>query len=303
MSTTLPGWLRDLLSACPKHGGGVHNWLFRCARQLHAHYSTPSEIIDLLAAACYGCGRQVTHREIEAAVQRSRECAWRPSTNRQLTANYLPSDERPKWPAVNEEQRAAIVRDGPRLADLWEAVPVRVDWNGSKTEEIIDVLFPGNPLLCCGKSSYEFATRTRDKFRGKLSSLPLIVPSPMSKRTGITKEGRESEHCLDNTGRRRFLVVEFDEGTFDEHAALLWHLAGIGPLALCVHSGSKSLHGWFFCGGQPEDKLCAFMRHAVSLGADPATWTRSQFVRMPDGTRQNGKRQAVYYFRPDVVTP
>src|SRR5690349_17937377 len=31
--------------------------------------------------------------------------------------------------------------------------------------------------------------------------------------------------------------------------------------------------------------------YAVSLGADPATWTRSQFVRMPGGRRDNGKVQ------------
>ena len=40
------------------------------------------------------------------------------------------------------------------------------------------------------------------------------------------------------------------------------------------------------------------MRYAVSLGADPATWTRSQFVRMPEGRRDNGQRQTAYFFNP-----
>ena len=44
---------------------------------------------------------------------------------------------------------------------------------------------------------------------------------------------------------------------------------------------------------QSEDRLRRFMNYAVSLGADPATWTRSQFVRMPDGARDHGKRQTV----------
>jgi hypothetical protein len=43
------------------------------------------------------------------------------------------------------------------------------------------------------------------------------------------------------------------------------------------------------------------MSHAVSLGADPATWLKSQFVRMPDGLRDNGKRQRVLYFNPKLV--
>ena len=114
--------------------------------------------------------------------------------------------------------------------------------------------------------------------------------------------GRESAHARSITpGLRRFLVVEFDQGDVDDHAALLWHLALKAPLAMVVHSGSKSLHGWFFCAGQPEERLRQVMRYCVSLGADPATWTRSQFVRMPDGTRDNGKRQVVFYFNPEVI--
>ena len=37
------------------------------------------------------------------------------------------------------------------------------------------------------------------------------------------------------------------------------------PLALAVHSGSKSLHGWFYCAGQTEDRVHRFMRYAVPL--------------------------------------
>ena len=43
--------------------------------------------------------------------------------------------------------------------------------------------------------------------------------------------------------------------------------------------------------------LLRFFRYAVSLGADRATWTRCQLVRMPDGTRRKDgvkKRQAVF---------
>lgn len=123
----------------------------------------------------------------------------------------------------------------------------------------------------------------------------------MIARTGRTKAGNESEHASESIGPRQFLVVEFDQGNVDEHAALLLHLAETAPLALVVHSGSKSLHGWFPCKEQTEEQLHRFMSRAVSLGADPATWTRSQFVRMPDGTRENGKRQTVYFFNPKAM--
>jgi hypothetical protein len=205
---------------------------------------------------------------------------------------------------VNETHRESIITIGGGLAELWELSRYRLHDNDPRTEEIIDRLFPGDPLLCCGASQSQFDTRPRAAWRGELSGLALIVPSPMTALTGLTKEGKESAHSLNNTGPRRFLVVEFDTGTTDEHAALLIHLAGYAPMVCAVHSGGKSLHGWFFVACQPEDRVLKFFRYAVSLGADTATWTRSQFVRMPDGLRDTGKRQTVFFlnFKPLETT-
>jgi hypothetical protein len=289
MTRELPPFLREMLAAPPRAGEGVHSWLYRVARQLHPHLPAV-EIVALLENRVAHCGRPVPRHEVISAVQNSLSSAWHPA-QRTPTA---------KWPSVNKEQREAIVGDGCGLADLWELSPVRIDDNRQHTEEIIDRLFPGNPLLCCGKSSQEFDTRPREDWRGGLAQLQFIVPSPMTAQIGLTKDGKESAHALSNTGPRRFLVVEFDTGTTDDHAALLIHLAGYAPLVCAVHSGNKSLHGWFFVAGQPEEKALKFFRYAVSLGADYATWTRSQFVRMPDGTRDNGKRQTVFFlnFKP-----
>jgi hypothetical protein len=289
----LPPFLQDLLTAVPRAGNGVHAWLFQVARQLHAHLPAV-EIVALLECRAQGCGRHVSRKEIEDAVKNALACAWQPS------GNAAPMQPTAKWPRVNQEQREAIVRDGGGLADLWEFSHPRIEDNGQHTEEIIDRLFPDNPLLCCGRSSQEFDTRPREDWRGELSMLALIVPSPMSAVTGTTKDGKESKHTLANTGARRFLICEFDTGTTDEHAALLIHLGGYAPLVCAVHSGGKSLHGWFYVHDQPDVKVEKFFRYAISLGADRATWTRSQFVRMPDGTRDNRKRQTVFFvnFKP-----
>ncbi len=99
-----------------------------------------------------------------------------------------------------------------------------------------------------------------------------------------------------NTGPRRYVVVEFDEGTFDEHATILLHLSKYMPLVLCVHSGGKSLHGWFFRGAATDETFKKFFDYAVTLGADPAIWTACQWVRMPDGQRDNGNRQRIVFF-------
>lgn len=125
---------------------------------------------------------------------------------------------------MNQKQREAIIRDGGGLADLCELSPIRIEDNRARTEETIDRLFPPDSLLCCGKSNSDFDTRPREDWRGELAQLQFIVPSPMTARTGLTKDQKESAHSLSNTGTRRFLVVEFDTGTTDAHAALMIHL-------------------------------------------------------------------------------
>lgn len=291
-----PPFLRETINNPPHAGEGVNNWLFRVARNLHEHLPRP-QIEALLANLVHNCGRHVPRSEIERAVENSWSCRWqrgnRPANESHGTQN--------KWPEMDKPHREAILSEGYTLADLQDESPLFPNYPQPITEAIIYQLFPGNPLLCCGKSSQAFNTMPREEWYGKLAELALIVPSPMTALTGLTKEGRESAHCLSNTGPRRFLIVEFDIGTADEHACLLHHLATMAPLVMAVHSGGKSLHGWFYCAGQTDERLLKFMRYAVGLGADKATWTRSQFVRMPDGTRDNGKRQSVFYLNTSPI--
>jgi hypothetical protein len=294
IAAPLPQFVRDMVSAGPPPAGtGVNIWLFRMARVLHP-YRSETEIANVLHASVAGCGRPVTEQEIARAITRSKDAAWQPG---ELHSMARPS----KWPVLNAEQRESVMRDHGTLADLWEASPVSFDDSESHVEYIVDQLFPNNPLLCAGRSNSGFATMPREKWRGSLADLALIVPNPMTAKTGLTQEGKESDHTLNNTGARRFLIIEQDRGTMDDQAGVLLHLAKSAPLALVVFSGSKSLHGWFYCAGQFDEKVRRFMERAVTLGADHATWTRLQFVRMPDGTRDNGNRQTVYFFNPEVI--
>jgi hypothetical protein len=286
----LPQWCVDIVANPPPSGEGLHSWLFRAARALWKCGRIENDIRAVLENSTVHCGRRVTAREIDDAVKNSQKSVFHPN-----------SDQWRPWPSVNAEQREAVLASGAGLVDLWEISPVRFEDNESHTEKIIDALFPGDLLLCAGRTNRDFATQTREEWRGELAALQLIVPSPMTARIGRTQDGKESAHALSITGARRFLVIEQDSGPIDQQAAVLLHLAERAPLAVAVHSGSKSIHGWFYGVGQAEEKLRQFMQYAVSLGADRATWTPSQFVRMPDGTRDNEKRQTVYFFNPGVL--
>ena len=291
----LPGFALDVLWSCPAAGAGVHRWLFAAARVLNDHYTDEGRIVALLKVASAGCGRPVERREIEEAVRNSRPNSGHPGHCASGTPPTM------GWPRPDLTKIETITAAGLGLEELKKASPQRCKDEHNQGEEISDLLFPADALLCVGESFQQFATKPREAWRGKLAKHQFIVPSPMRAKSGRTKDGHLSSRTLENTGPRRFLVVEFDQGTPDQHAALLVHLASLAPMALVVHSGGKSLHGWFYCAGQPEGELRKFMRYAVRLGADPATWTRSQFVRLPGGIRDNGKRQQVLFFNPAAI--
>lgn len=286
---------------CPASGHGVHTWVFHAA----------------CCAVEAGIANDEAVEEIKALMTRDPD----PPSEVEDALQSARGERRnsaPRWTPPNAARIAAIAKEEPTLFELVSRSPAPIQFGEqSRTEEIIDALFPGNPWLCVGRSDDFFYTARRQTWRGHLHKRSLIVPSPMSAQRGLTKQGKLSFHSEANTGPRRFLVVEFDGGFLDQQTAILWHLAQFAPLALVVFSGSKSCHGWFFCASEPEGKLKRFFDYAHSLGADSRMWGRSQFARMPDGERSDGKtsdalrvagiegvptgRQAVLYFRPEVI--
>ena len=121
----------------------------------------------------------------------------------------------------------------------------------------------------------------------------------MEKKHGLTQDGKPSMHCLDNCGPRRFCVCDFDEPASKDHPAIIWQLRKTFDLVMVLTSGGKSLHAWFWLEPDEEED---FWKAAVPVGADPALMrNRSSFVRLPYGTRDNGKRQEVIYFNQSKI--
>jgi hypothetical protein len=54
---------------------------------------------------------------------------------------------------MNAEQSEAVIALGAGLVDLWEISPIRIENSESHTDEILDAIFPGDPLLWVGRSS------------------------------------------------------------------------------------------------------------------------------------------------------
>ena len=331
-----------LIHACPPPGGdGVYLWTFKVLCMLARHTPFESELFDEARRLISRYATKlVSDQKIRSQIPNARRYASgqggaRHGERKSGGSTHHSARRSPEWPPADFAAIERIVRQGPALAELTRRSPIPLDGGAFSTAAYLEALFPGDPLLCCAWAKYNFKTMHRSAW-GDLGGMQFIVPSPMSKIQGRTLEGKMSHHSADNTGPRRFLVIEFDfkpantdnqdgggahactgiaslvgrlmaDGitVLDMCSALLWHLSRHRSLAMVVHSGGKSLHGWFYCQGESEASLEGFMRYAVLLGADKRTWTPSQFLRMPEGTRADGtpqgRRQAVHYFNPAFI--
>ncbi len=120
----------------------------------------------------------------------------------------------------------------------------------------------------------------------------------MTAREGGTKKdpSKLSAHTLDNTGPRVFNVFDFDSPPSEWQPGLIMYLAQFCPPVMVLHSGGKSLHAWFPVFEKESDNA-KFWALGLALGADVTLLkNRSQFARMPNGTRkENGKKQEVAF--------
>ena len=293
-----PSTFADWLTAhpCPESGSGVHRWLLSAS----------------LAALRRAVAADFAEAAIVAAMTRAPNARSevRDALRKAGAGIFLsPAIQRPRWPKpatlTTAEHYAALGRQGGVIerADAWEQSPVRLSDDDPLTEAIIARLVRPDELLCCGRGVEHAETRPAGEFAGRLHEFTHLVPSPMSALTGLTQEGRESCRCLANTGPRKFLVIEFDrEPSLDRQAQLHFGLATHAPLALVVFSGKKSLHGWYYVEGWPEAEAHKLHRLAVACGADAATWTPCQLVRMPDTMRPDtGRRQSVFFWNPNFA--
>jgi hypothetical protein len=206
----------------------------------------------------------------------------------------------PELPPWNQKETARIAESGITIEDMTRESP-DTDPASYHPHGILQRLFPDPAgLLCVGESAYRFLTAPLEDHK-YLRQKQFITPAYMLSVFGETHEGRKSMHCKANTGPRRYIVCDFDSPPPAHHPAIIMHLAKFRPLTLALSSGGKSLHAWFPTTKSIEDDRL-FWRLCIGLGADPALFrNHSQFVRMPNGTRDNGNRQTVVYFNPDAL--
>jgi hypothetical protein len=270
----------------PPHDG-LNLWCIASARKCQLSGLSAGEAEQRILAFQGQTRRPIKMSEVKRAVEKAFQTILPDNPNFQ-------KKDKPKWqPRQTRPTSYRSTASGISIAELWESSPDRMDQDMTQ-EIILGWLFPDSEqLVCVGKSTYEFHTAKLSQFKD-LTSCAFIVPCYMTKKRGMTQDGKPSMHCLDNCGQRRFCVCDFDEPKSDEHASIIWRLCRAFDLVMVLSSGGKSLHAWF---NVPEDEEEDFWSVAIPMGADPALMrNRSSFVRIPYGTRDTGARQMPFYF-------
>jgi hypothetical protein len=201
-----------------------------------------------------------------------------------------------RYPAPSYEARKEVIACFPDALERLRAESPVHNPGALMCSEIIDRLFTDRDLVCMAQSKYESRTEQRTAFRSRERNHQFIVVNPMAARLGMTQQGKLSTRCLENAGPRTRIVIEYDNGSLDEQAALHLHLRALGVnLVMAVFSGSKSLHGWFDVTNESDESVMKTFRYAAYLGADTATFCPVQLVRTPNAVRDNGTLQRVEF--------
>jgi len=273
---------------------GLHRYEFAYACECAEIGIPPEDCLQHLEACVDGLDyhREVPEREITDAVR----CAY----NHILEGSSENSVRLPRYDssAANEIHQQWQTT----IEDLREA---SIETPPTHPLEALQALFEPDDLICIAGHLEKPSIVTYNNLQtGVACCRQFMVPNPMKQKVGLTKDGKPSKRCTDNTGPRKRIVCDFDLPRAEIQPSLVAYLAdysGIDP-EWVLHSGNKSLQATWNCSDWSSEDILTFEEEAVRVGADPAIMgdgRRCQFVRMPAGYRDNGNRQLIHFWNPN----
>lgn len=298
------------IEPCPKAGQGVNAWVnTNVLRMLRARFSN-ADIYSTLIAHAKGCGRDI-RRDITRSIDTGRLFLGMGKGFSSSEVKAIDGFDEVSFVrdlskkfCLNPEYQTEVLRENCLVnTQNWPSEGPRKNY---PVMEILYRLF-GSNKICLGYNQHHSIiaqlTSVNSIFRFenkhiRLGLCQFIVPTPMENDYALNESGKRSIRCLGNTAKRWFLVIEFDRiSSQDDQFRLHYELAKSAELRMLVFSGNKSIHGWYNVYRKPVEEVKSLMSHATTLGADPMTWIRCQYVRFPGGTNSKTKtRQEILYY-------
>ena len=195
-------WSREKMSRFelpPYDGGGLNIWCIASARRCRNANLSPHEAESRIMAFQGTAHRPIKLTEVRRAISRAYETELAPTQE-------IKKPKQQWQPVKTMTSKAKPFLQRVTEDHLWYASPWTCD-DGLTQKIILRELFPDpDGLVCVGKSAFQFKTAKLSEIKG-LENCQFIVPCYMTKIKGVTQDGKESEHCLDNCGERRFVSV------------------------------------------------------------------------------------------------
>lgn len=274
---------------------GVHAWALSTARKCR-NLGISREFTEPLIRAFEPLlreGRNFKFNEVENAVHTAFSTELKAEASR-----VSDSFSRIQWDSVLTSEIHSLYGKSP---DDWRAISLPHP-EKLTPKEVLEIIIKPSPesLICVGykNGDYGFKRITKEfqEFKN-LERYAYVIPAFMTARSGMTQSGKTSAGAKSNTGDRIYNVVDLDDPPPEEHSSILWKLAEFQKPDLVLRTGGKGLHGWFPV-SEDDDH---FWHAAVLLGADVRIYkNKSQLVRLPNGTRDNGEKQEVLFINPNL---
>ncbi len=274
----------------PARGGGLHQHIMKLSR-LGVMAGIPNQqIIDECNQRLDG----VKNNEVAQAVAKA-------SSTTVVTSD--PIKRRSAFKPPTEDPLDTFIRgQSTDFRDLMRFSPVRLD-GADEAGILLETLYDPNDHLFIG-DVYTKEVRTADEWLGEdLSTFPHIIPNPMTGSVGQTSEGKDSMRCEATVADLRYAVCEMDEVSLPRQVGFWMRCIEMKlPVAAIIHSGGKSLHGWFYvnCGQDSEKwernvKGWLFKEFGARFGFDPACSNKARLSRLVGHNRGEKGLQKLLY--------
>lgn len=278
--------MRRHQTACPSPGGGrVHRWMMARGNELRRDGVCQTDALNVIRSEIT---RTPNQGEIENTLRKIYgEPIARPSA-------FRSNPPRASLPTHQDDSLINEVRKSGFNQSALTLESPNKNPDSLSSAEVLERLFPDDPLLCFAPFPYKCFVKRRSEFY-RVESLPYMVPQPMLP-SAVSAKPPEGIRNKDTIGPRKYIVYESDNLDLDTQAAVIKRLSSELPLQVVVHSGNKSLHAWFRTEGRSEDELITFKRLAIWMGACTGPLLRTQLVRTPAAINsKTGKKQTVLY--------
>ncbi len=324
-SLSLPSWVWDRLTSCPKAGQGVNAWLFSTARAL-AHFFSEAELVELLTHYSAGCGRVVGRDEILRQVQqgiRAKACG---QARGRVPTQYSPDTDRGVIPVpissihFEPETLARLAAQAPSAVNwrhyLYERSPYRPDihtgvWflrklfrEGEKVL-VFDTMKSSRPALIAtiNKELQRSPLSIEDSPSG-LGAWFLANPVDGNWHPNPRDGGKLSCRSEEAVTAFRYAVLESDQACPDHWLSFLTQFPA--PIAAIYTSGGRSIHALLRVDAESKAKwdaaIAPLKRTLKVLGADPAALSAVRLTRLPGcWRREKGGFQKLLYLNPDIT--